>query len=217
MRIDPENLLNFRLWRFFTVAGAPVTRLCEGRYGVTRREWHLLILLFRDGPVSPSELAERAALDRPRVSKAVAGLVAKSLLRRTAGRDSRCRFILTLTDKGVQLVLELFPQMAAINMQVLSAIPLAAQDAFFAALDAMTRHADAVARSAESGLPPPFAVARGGSRAVLPRTTAQQLGRWSSESVAHAQLKGAGWPCGTWADAARNEIRGLALVGDAGI
>ena len=146
MEIDPENLLNFRLWRIVSMSGAPVTRLCEGRYGITRREWHLLILLFRDGQVSPSELADRATLDRARVSKAVAGLIEKSLVQKTAGRDDRCRIILALTDKGARLVKELFPQVEAINARVLSAVPLADQDALFTALDAMTRKANEIAR-----------------------------------------------------------------------
>lgn len=150
MEIDPENLLNFRLWRLVSLAGAPVTRLCEGRYGITRREWHLLILLFRDGQVSPSELAERASLDRARVSKAVAGLIEKSLIQKTAGRDDRCRIILALTEKGAKLVRDLFPQIEAINARVLSAISPELQDALFTALDAMTRQANGIARAAGS-------------------------------------------------------------------
>ncbi|MDF3834209.1 MarR family transcriptional regulator [Cupriavidus basilensis] len=148
MEIDPENLLNFRLWRLVSLAGAPVTRLCEGRYGITRREWHLLLLLFRDSSLSPSELAERASLDRARVSKAVGGLIEKALVQRNPGRDDRCRIILALTEKGVTLVRDLFPQVEAINARVLSSIPPAAQDAFFSALDAMTRQANEIAREA---------------------------------------------------------------------
>ena len=33
-----DDLLNYRLMRLFAVSGAPVVRLCEGRYGIARRE-----------------------------------------------------------------------------------------------------------------------------------------------------------------------------------
>ncbi|MCJ0765115.1 MarR family winged helix-turn-helix transcriptional regulator [Variovorax terrae] len=141
MKIDPENLLNFRLWRLVSLAGAPVTRLCEGRYGITRREWHLLAMLARDGPLSPSEIALRASLDRARVSKAIASLIEKSLMQRTAVRDDRCRAVLTLTPKGINLANELFPQIDEINERVLSAISPEAREALFASLEALTRQA----------------------------------------------------------------------------
>lgn len=141
MKIDPENLLNFRLWRLIALAGAPVTRLCEGHYGITRREWHLLAMLARDGSLPPSEMALRASLDRARISKAVASLIDKSLIQRTAVHDGRCRAVLALTPKGIQLANELFPQIDEINEHVLSALSPEARTALFASLEALTQQA----------------------------------------------------------------------------
>ena len=45
---DPQtldDLLNYRLLRLYAQSGAPVIRLLEGRYGISRREWRLLALL----------------------------------------------------------------------------------------------------------------------------------------------------------------------------
>jgi hypothetical protein len=44
-----DELLNYRLLRLFAVSGAPVVRLLEGRYGISRREWRLIALLAARG------------------------------------------------------------------------------------------------------------------------------------------------------------------------
>ncbi|QJW83235.1 hypothetical protein HK414_00080 [Ramlibacter terrae] len=55
-----DDLLNYRLSCLLDASGAMVTRLCEGRFGITRREWRLVALLAAHGAMSPSTLAERA-------------------------------------------------------------------------------------------------------------------------------------------------------------
>jgi len=72
-----DKLLNYRLLRLYAARTAPVTRLMEGRWGMTRREWRLLALMAEFGASSPSELAERAQLDRACKSKFTAAMVAK--------------------------------------------------------------------------------------------------------------------------------------------
>lgn len=52
-----------------------VIRLCEGRLGITRREWRIIALLAQDEGLLSSQLAERAQLDRARTSKAITSLV----------------------------------------------------------------------------------------------------------------------------------------------
>ena len=52
-----DELLNYRLQRLHAASGAPVVRLLEGRFGITRREWRLLGTLADRGPTSPSQLA----------------------------------------------------------------------------------------------------------------------------------------------------------------
>ncbi|MEZ5646911.1 MAG: hypothetical protein R3E94_04415 [Burkholderiaceae bacterium] len=54
------DLINFRLQRCFSISGAPVVRLLEGRYSITRREWRLLATLAEQGPLSPSVLDVKA-------------------------------------------------------------------------------------------------------------------------------------------------------------
>ena len=135
-----DELLNYRLLRLYAVSGAPVLRLLEGRYGISRREWRLLALLATQAGLSPSAIADLAHLDRPRASRGVAVLVQKGLAHRSARAGDARHAVLGLTPAGQALYDELFPQIAALNSQVLQAV----DDATVQALDqALTRLTDA--------------------------------------------------------------------------
>jgi len=126
-----DELLNYRLMRLFAASGAPVVRLLEGRYGIARREWRLLALLSVRGALSPSALAEEAQLDRPRTSRALGTLISKSLVQKEPLAGDHRRAQVQLSAAGQQLVDELFPQVAAINSQVVAGL----DDSTLAALD----------------------------------------------------------------------------------
>lgn len=144
---DPQgldDLLNYRLARLHALSGAPVVRLCEGRYGITRREWRLLALLAAQGATSPSELAERAHLDRARTSRAIGSLAAKALVQRVARPGDARRAVVQVTARGQSLYDEMFPQVAAINRAVLAALDDALLAALDLALDRLTARAGAM-------------------------------------------------------------------------
>lgn len=145
---DPRttgDLLNYRLSRLLASSGAMVVRLCEGRYGITRREWRLIALLAEHGAMSPSELAQRAHLERARVSRLIPELVAKKLLSRVAVPEDARRAVVTLTDAGRVLYGELLPQSVAFNREVLAVLTPAERDAFALALEKITEAAERIA------------------------------------------------------------------------
>lgn len=62
---DPQaasDLLMYRLNKLMAVSGSLVIRLCEGGYGITRREWGLLMWLARHPDLPPAELARLLGL-----------------------------------------------------------------------------------------------------------------------------------------------------------
>jgi DNA-binding MarR family transcriptional regulator len=117
-----DELLNYRLLKLFALSGAPVVRLLEGRYGIARREWRLVALLAARGPLSPSALADEAALDRPRTSRAIGKLAAKGLLSRMAQPGDHRRAQVALSAAGQALYDEVFPLVVGINERVVAAL-----------------------------------------------------------------------------------------------
>lgn len=141
---DINDLLNYRLLRLYAVSGAPVLRLLEGRYGISRREWRLLALLVQHGAMSPSELAEQAHLDRPRATRGVQMLVDKKLAMRSALQGDARRARVALTRAGEKLYAELFPQIAELNRNVVSVLDDTLVDALDQALHRLTEKAEAL-------------------------------------------------------------------------
>jgi DNA-binding MarR family transcriptional regulator len=117
-----DDLLLYRMGRLSAAAGAMVVRLCEGGYGVTRREWAVIAKLHGHPGLLPSELAEQMHRDRARTSRTVTALLRKGLIERVTLLNDRRSARLSLTDLGQRLYADLMPQVQAINGQILSAL-----------------------------------------------------------------------------------------------
>jgi DNA-binding MarR family transcriptional regulator len=140
-----DDLLNYRLSRLFAASGAMVIRLCEGRYGITRREWRLIALLAAHGAMSPSELAQRAHLERARTSRHITGLTARKLIRRLPVPEDGRRAEVELTQEGRELYDELFPQSVRFHCEVLSVLSPGELQDFEVALAKLTENAERIA------------------------------------------------------------------------
>ena len=139
-----NDVLLYRLGRLQAVAGSIVVRWCEGQYGITRREWRLISLLAESGSLQSSQLAERAQLDRPRTSKAVTALVAKQLLDRQARPGDKRQIVLTLKPKGKSIYDALYPQVVALNNDLLASLTAAEVSSLDAALSRLQLQAETV-------------------------------------------------------------------------
>ncbi|VWX62183.1 DNA-binding transcriptional regulator, MarR family [Burkholderiales bacterium 8X] len=146
-----DDLLLYRLNRLLAVAGSMVIRLCEGRFGITRREWRLIATLASRGQLGSSQLAEHAQLDRARTSKAIGSLVRKQLVSRTLATGDRRHVALCLTEAGEQLYAELFPLVTRINADLMGALDGASAAAFDRALSLLQAKAERL--TAEAVLP----------------------------------------------------------------
>lgn len=136
-----DELLLFRIGRLLALAGAPVIRLCEGQYGITRREWRLIAVLAQQGPMLSSLLAERAHLDRGRTSKTVSDLVRKNLLVRTPLPQDRRYAELALTEAARDIYNALFPVVVQLNQSLLSGLTPADVQHFDAVLAQLQQRA----------------------------------------------------------------------------
>jgi DNA-binding MarR family transcriptional regulator len=113
-----DDLLLYRINRLLGVAGSMVIRLCEGRFGITRREWRVLACSW---PMRMAccrqQLAERVQLDRARTSRAVTSLVAKKLVHRETQPGDRRQAMLALTPAGRRCTASMFPAGGDINLR----------------------------------------------------------------------------------------------------
>ncbi len=144
-----DDLLLYRLARLTAVAGGMVVRLCEGRFGITRREWRILAVLAEQGALGSSRLAESAQLDRARTSRAVTSLVGKKLLFRSACAGDQRRAALAPTEAGRAVYDQLFPLVSQIHIDLLSALSPLEGVQLDSALVRLTQQAERMRRTAD--------------------------------------------------------------------
>ena len=142
-----DDLFLYRISRLLVTGGAQVIRLCEGTFGITRREWRILALLAQGDGLLSSELAGRAQLDRARTSRTVTVLAAKQLVSRNPRPGDRRSVMLSLTPAGRALFDALFPQVAAINRSLLGALDDAELKRLDTALATLQARADTLVQA----------------------------------------------------------------------
>jgi DNA-binding MarR family transcriptional regulator len=117
-----SDLLPYRLTRLASIAGAPVTRWCEGEFGISRRQWRVIATLAQEGSLQSAQLASRLDLDRVRTSRALRELEDKSLIKRHRHEDN-ARFVqVALTARGSDLVAQLWPKISAHHLRLLDVL-----------------------------------------------------------------------------------------------
>ncbi len=140
-RAKIDDLLLYRLSQLLAAAGAMVVLLCEGSYGVTRRERSVVAHLYGHSGVLPSELADRMHRDRARTSRILTALLRKGLIDRVTLPHDRRSVLVSLTSTGRQLYEVLMPEVQAINQQVASILSPEEVVAFDDALERLRQQA----------------------------------------------------------------------------
>jgi DNA-binding MarR family transcriptional regulator len=120
-----DDLLLYRLSRAMRASSGMATRLVEGGFGITHREWGMIGMLAQIGEVTPSAFAERLHLDRVRTSRGLRSLFEKKLVERRQDADDRREVHVRLSPAGHQLFGELFPRIANLNTDLLDGIDAA--------------------------------------------------------------------------------------------
>ena len=115
-------MLLFRINRFFGAAGGMAMRMCEARFGLTRREWGVMATLAMEEGVLSSELAQKAQLDRARTSRALSGLEDKGWVLRKPLDGDRRRVAIYLTDEGRRMYGQILPEMVKIHADIVAAL-----------------------------------------------------------------------------------------------
>jgi DNA-binding MarR family transcriptional regulator len=121
-----ERFLPYRLSVLTNRVSGEIARLYARRFGLTIAEWRVMAVLGRFGPMSANEVAERTAMDKVRVSRAVAQLARRGRLLRRIDRADRRRVVLDLSPKGRAVFAEIVPLALGVEARLLA--PLSAAE-----------------------------------------------------------------------------------------
>lgn len=150
---ETEAVSDFALERFMpyrlSILANRVSRALAGayaeRYGLTIPEWRVMAVLGRYPDITSTEIAERTAMDKVRVSRAVASLLEDGRLKRTSDREDRRRATLRLSRKGREVHRQIVPLARSYEAKLMASL----NDRERAALDRLVEGLTAVAQELE--------------------------------------------------------------------
>jgi len=114
-----ERYLPFRLSVLANRFTRAAARVYAQHFRLTAPEWRTLAVLGRYGPMNANTVVERTAMDKVRVSRSVARLVAGGLITRRVDAADRRRAILELTPQGANTYRQVAPLVLAVEDQIL--------------------------------------------------------------------------------------------------
>ena len=120
--LDLEQFLPYRLSVLSNRISQDIARLYAERFELGITEWRVLAVLGRYPGLSAGQLAERTAMDKVAVSRAVASLLAAGRLKRDTHGDDRRRSVLELSEEGYRVYAEVAPAAIAYERRLLACL-----------------------------------------------------------------------------------------------
>jgi DNA-binding MarR family transcriptional regulator len=117
-----DRFLPYRLSVLSNRVSQDIARLYAERFGLGITQWRILAVLGRYPELSATEVAERTAMDKVAVSRAVASLLDAGLLRRRAHGADRRRSLLELSARGYRIYDEIAPLALAFEQRLLAGL-----------------------------------------------------------------------------------------------
>lgn len=107
--LELERFLPYRLSVLSNRISQTIASAYAARFGIGVTEWRVIAVLGRYPQLSANAVAERTAMDKVAVSRAVARLLERGLLQRDTHGDDRRRSVLELSAAGHALYGEVVP------------------------------------------------------------------------------------------------------------
>jgi len=82
--------------------------------GITEQQWRILRVLYEQGPLDSTPLAEQACLLMPSLTRIVRSMAQKGLITRVTRKDDRRRQTIDITTKGRAIIEENLDEASAI-------------------------------------------------------------------------------------------------------
>jgi DNA-binding MarR family transcriptional regulator len=133
--LELERFLPYRLSVLSNRISDAIAREYSQRFALGVTEWRVMAVLGRYPGLSASQVAQRTAMDKVAVSRAVARLLESGRLSRSSDSDDRRRSVLRLSAAGQAIHDEVVPHAMAFEQRLLDGIGLDERESLLRLLD----------------------------------------------------------------------------------
>jgi DNA-binding MarR family transcriptional regulator len=143
-RLQLDRFLPYRLSVLSNLVSSAIAGSYSSRFGISIPEWRVMAVLAMQPELSAAQVAERTAMDKVAVSRAVSSLLEKGRLERSVSPGDRRRSILKLSAEGVRIYREVVPLALRYEQSLLDVLDTADRDALERILDTLLGRARAL-------------------------------------------------------------------------
>jgi DNA-binding MarR family transcriptional regulator len=108
-KLELDRFLPYRLSILSNLVSSAIAGSYSSRFGLSIPEWRVMAVLAIEPGLSAAQVAERTAMDKVAVSRAVARLLAKGGLERGTATADRRRSVLCLSAEGERIYAQVVP------------------------------------------------------------------------------------------------------------
>ena len=120
--LDLEHFLPYRLSVISNHISQTIADIYQERFGLSVTEWRVLAVLGRYPGLSANGVAQRTAMDKVAVSRAVARLLTTALIERDTHDSDRRRSVLRLSREGDRIYDQVVPLALAYARDLLATL-----------------------------------------------------------------------------------------------
>lgn len=133
--LELESFLPYRLSVLSNRISAAIARQYSQRFDLGVTEWRVMAVLGRYPDSSAKQVAQRTAMDKVAVSRAVARLLERKWIERESDGEDRRRSVLRLSARGGKVHDQVVPQALDFEAQMLGEISSEDRNLLFQMLD----------------------------------------------------------------------------------
>jgi DNA-binding MarR family transcriptional regulator len=120
--LDLEKFLPYQLSVLSNTISGTIAETYSSRYGLSIPEWRVLAVLGRFPGSSAGEVAQRTAMDKVAVSRAVSRLLAAGRIEREFADADRRRSILRMSESGREIYQRISPLLLQYEAELLAGL-----------------------------------------------------------------------------------------------
>ncbi len=120
--LDLERFLPYRLSVLSNRISADIAKLYDTRHGLSIPEWRVIAVLAKRPGLSATEVAQRTAMDKVAVSRAVSSLLDDGRIQRDTDGDDRRKSVLRLSEAGRAVYDDVAPKALAYEQKLLGTL-----------------------------------------------------------------------------------------------
>ena len=127
-KLKLKEFLPYRLWVLSNQISRSFSNNYEQQFSLSPAQWRIIAVLGEESDLSAAQVAERTAMDKVAISRAVKKLLAANRIERHFAKIDKRRSVLTLSPQGQEIYNQVVPLALSYDTKILQQLSIKEQE-----------------------------------------------------------------------------------------